>query len=157
MAEFQTTTCGDIIDEIKPLLTKHWEEIALYRDRVPLDVNYDAYIALEKANMLKVFIVREAGALIGYAVYFMRRHPHYQSTNWAMNDIYWIDPAHRNAGIGIGLFRFVEDWFRSQLKPGELLVMHTNSKTMHPQAHRVLEFLGHDMVEVGHSKLLTGV
>lgn len=156
MAEYARVSYDQIVDEIKPLLIKHWEEIALYRDRVPLDVNYRIYKAHDDINALRIYTVRVDKVLIGYAIYVLRSHPHYQSNRWAVNDIYWIDPAHRNAGIGIGLFRFVENSLRSELKPDEILIMHTNSKTMHPQAHRVLEFMGHDMVEVGHSKMLIG-
>lgn len=147
----------EIVGTIKPLLTLHWDEIALNKDVVPLDVDYGVYEALNKLNMLRIYTVWSASSLIGYAIYFLRKHPHYQSTKSAINDIYWIKPEHRNAGIGVGLFKFCEEQLRSELEPGELMVMHTNSKVQFPQAHKVLEFLGHNMVEVGHQKVIYGV
>lgn len=153
---FKREGYSDVVEEIKPLIEEHWAEIALYKEFVPLDVNYAIYEALQKAGILRIYTVRNDGFLIGYAIYFVQPHPHYQTTKIATADIYWLHPSHRNAGTGIGLFSFAESQLMAEISPGQVMVMHTGSKVQHPQAHRVLEFLGHEVVEVHHSKILIG-
>lgn len=146
---YATETYDDVIADLRPLLDEHWREIALNPD-IPLDPNYEMYAALGKTDRMLVFTVRCDTQLIGYAVYFANRHPHYKNHTWALSDLFWIHPAHRSAGVGRGLFQHIE----AVLYERGVAVMHTTIKVAHPMARTLLESLGHSMIEWGFSKRL---
>ena len=77
--------------ELGPVISAHKEEIAHYKD-IPLDPDWDAYYALQEAGALRPFTMRdpEAGALQGYAVFFVRRNAHYRASLQAMQDILYL-------------------------------------------------------------------
>lgn len=136
-----------VIAEIGPLLTKHHREIALYQDRIPLDPDFTFYVAMGQQRRMRIFTVRVSEQLCGYAIYFVKPHPHYKGHTWAVSDIFWLDQEKRGLGLGDGLFGFVE----RSLKAEGVAVMHTTSKAAHPAARALLERRGHELIEFGHS------
>ncbi len=159
-------------EEVWPFLHQHWEELALNQDRIKLDVDHAFYDALEKAGALRVYTVREMGRLSGYAVYFVRFHPHYRTKKWASSDIlwmerrlrtnrgifrrtwrrlwYWLNPQLVRATVGARFLAFIEESLRKE----GVNVMHTTAKVRHPALARVLCYLGHQHIESGHSKII---
>jgi GNAT superfamily N-acetyltransferase len=140
----------DVIDELKPLLERHWREIALYQDEVVFDPDYDRYADLDEKGVMHAFFARVDGNIVGYAVYFVMPHLHYRRDKWAVCDIVWIAPEHRRQATGAGLFSFVEE----SLRASGATAMHTNGKEDHPALGFLLEHLGHGRVQFGYSKLL---
>lgn len=128
----------DVVDELKPILHEHWEELALYPD-IPLDPEFELYEALETKGMLSFYSVRRSGELVGYAIYFVRHSPHYRSTLWAVSDIVLIRKAYRNFGVGTKLFDFIENDLRQQ----GVKVMHTMTKASHPELAALMRKLVH--------------
>ena len=118
----------DVVDELKPILHEHWEELALYSD-IPLDPEFELYEALETKGMLSFYSVRRSGELVGYAIFFVRKSPHYKSTLWAVCDIILIRKPYRNFGVGDKLFAFFEDDLRQQ----GVKVVHMMTKASHPE------------------------
>jgi GNAT superfamily N-acetyltransferase len=147
---FQRERGSEIIDEVAPLLERHWDEIAWTKELSGVDVDRTVYAALEKAGALVCVTARCAGALVGYAVYFVRYHPHYRTVKWAVSDVYWLAPEHRGRSLGVRMFRYVEQVLQAE----GVKVMHTTGKTAHPQARRLLEALGHTEIEWGFGKIL---
>ncbi len=151
----QTETYAQVIEDIKPLLEKHWREIAVYDD-IPLDPDYEFYRRAFDAGLAAIYTARLDGVLIGYAIYFIRPgkaadgHHHYVGTGWAVSDIILVVPEHRNTGVATSLFDLIE----ADLKARGVAVMHTTAKTAHPQLGFFLEGRGHAMVEQGYSKRL---
>ena len=146
---FARETYGSIIEDLIPILKEHWEEIAVYKD-VPLDPEYDIYITLEAQNILAVYTIRQDAKLIGYSVYFIRRHGHYRGSLWAFNDIIFIRKAFRNAGTGSAFLGYIESDLRQQ---GVQVVSHS-AKIEHPELARLLESRGHEKVETVYWKRL---
>jgi GNAT superfamily N-acetyltransferase len=149
--KFAVETYDQVVDDIRPLLRDHWQELATYHD-VPLDPDFDAYAAMEKAGRLRIFTVRGEGnqPLVGYAIYFVSPHHHYKMTKWAISDIILIVAEHRNLGLGHGLFDFLEDALRAE----GVEVMYTMAKLKHPELSLLLELRGHEKNEVIHAKRL---
>lgn len=114
MIDVRVEQYATVIGEIKPLLELHWQEIATDRDAIPLDPNFEQYRAMEAAGNLVILTAREAGALIGYSIFFLIRHPHYQSTVFAMNDILFVTPAKRGGRAGLRLIRESERVMRER-------------------------------------------
>lgn len=109
MLTFQTERLSDVRDEAAPLLRRHWEEIALDREMVLLDPNWDAYARIEAAGLMHITTARdEAGALVGYSAYFVMPNLHYRSLMVAETDIFWLAPEHRRGTAGLRLIRAAE-------------------------------------------------
>jgi GNAT superfamily N-acetyltransferase len=90
--------------EAEVLVRAHWREVALHRDRVPLDIDWSLYDLMARAGQYRVWTAREAGRLVGYIAFFVRAsHPHYKRTAWAQNDVFYVEPGARAAGIGRAL------------------------------------------------------
>ena len=141
-----------VIDEIKPLLDLHYEEIAYWKGDIPLEPDFGVYQALEKAGILKIFTARMGGDLIGYAIYLYReKHPHYSTSAWLVSDIVFVEPRHRNFGVGHGLMEFVETEAR---KMGVDVLM-TGTKMNHPELGALLTFMGHEPIDMIYGKRLT--
>jgi hypothetical protein len=148
--KFDIENFSDVIEEAKPLLELHWDELALNKDQFKLDPNYEAYGLLEKANLVRIFTARSNGKLIGYACYFIHRNLHYKSMIQAVSDIFWLAPEARGSRTAVRFFTFIE----TALTLYGVHIMHTTHKTAHPAAGRVLEHLGHALIEAVYSKVL---
>jgi GNAT superfamily N-acetyltransferase len=96
-----------VIREARPLLERHWQEIALNKERVPLDPDWDTYFELERVGALHVLAARADGLLVGYASVIVRPLLHYRSTLGAETDIFWLAPEYREGWTGVRLFREV--------------------------------------------------
>ena len=100
----------ELLEEVKPLLEKHWEEIAHYKD-IPLDPDYDMYLKGQQVGMIHAYVARDGdGKVIGYAVYVVRPNIHYKKCLTATEDIIYIDPERRGVGL------FLIKWCDEQLK-----------------------------------------
>jgi len=135
--------------EARPLLEKHWEEIAINKDHIKLNPDWDAYADLEASGNLKIFTARNDGALVGYFVVFVRKHIHYKDHLFAHNDILFLSEPYRKGYTGIKLIKFAEEC----LKADGVSVLTINTKTHRP-FDGVLQRLGFNHVENIYSKLL---
>jgi GNAT superfamily N-acetyltransferase len=148
---FARETMAQVYPDMLALLEEHWRALARNQDAVPLLVDQEFYRRAEAAGGLMAATARtDAGALAGYAVYFLRFHPHYVTTRWAASDVFWVTPGARGAGVGMRLFLFVE----AELRREGARVMNTSYKLAHPQAGRLLDYLGHEPIEAVHQKVL---
>lgn len=108
MITFQRESFRDRLGELKPLLPLHWEELALDKDKVPLDPQYDIYVAREDRGELLFVTCRENGILCGYFIGFIAPGLHYKTCLTLTMDIFYIVPEHRGNRAGVGLFEFVK-------------------------------------------------
>lgn len=138
-------------DEAFPLLQRHWEEVALDQDTVPLDPIWDGYALMDSKDLLVITTARLDGVLIGYVSHFITQNLHYRSLKLADNDIFWLAPEHRVSRIGLDLLRAAER---------ECRAMGCNKITMKEKIHvplgRLFEFLGYREIERLHAKTLVG-
>ena len=94
------------LDEAKPLLAKHWREVALYQDDVPLDPDFDRYLRCDADGTMLTLTARDDGRLIGYSVFILFQHIHYRSCLVATNDVLFLDRDYRSGTTaGIRLLR----------------------------------------------------
>ena len=108
MITYQQESLVTTKEDARPLLEKHWEEIALNKDTIKLNPDWDAYADLEDAGILKIFTARSDGNLIGYFVVFVRSHIHYKDNLFAYNDILYLDKDYRKGFTGAKLMKFAE-------------------------------------------------
>lgn len=113
-------TFDSAVADIAPLLNRHWEELAMFKDEIPLNVNWGGYKRGYDAGLIRAYGARVDGILIGYAVFqVLPRHAHY-AHRWAINDVIWIAPEWRNIQIGTALCKFFEEDLR---KDGPIVIV----------------------------------
>jgi GNAT superfamily N-acetyltransferase len=145
----QVEAYGDMLEEAKPLYQRHWEELALDQDAVPLAPDWERYAALEASGALSIVTVRARGRLVGYSFMVVQRGLHYATTLEARMDMFWIAPEHRGRMGGVRLFREVE---RELVRRGVRRV-YAGSK-LHRDASRLFLALGYKPIETWFSKML---
>lgn len=140
------------IQDIRPHLEAHWEELALNKDKVPLDPLYEIYEArCEAGEMLVVTLRDEADRVVGYFGGFVAPGMHYRSCLTLTMDLFWTHPDIRGGVAGLKLFRAVE---REARRRG-VDRMFMGSK-LHKDAGRLFEAMGYAPVEMYYSKWIGG-
>lgn len=137
------------LEEVKPLLPLHWEELALNKDKVPLSPQYDEYLRRDALGMVLVVTLREAGELVGYFVGFVAPGLHYSTCLTLHLDIFWLKPEHRGKMGGVKLFHAVE----AEAKRRGVQRLFVGSKC-HLPADFLFERLGYEKVEHVFSKMI---
>jgi hypothetical protein len=100
---YQVETLAATRDEALPLLDRHYEEIAQFKDAQKLDPDWETYEALERAGKLWVMTVRDCDVLVGYIVMVINRNLHYKQLLMATEDIHFLLPAYRKGLTGYRL------------------------------------------------------
>ena len=108
MITYQAESIEKILDELKPLLEKHWEEVAWYKEDIKLNPDYDRYLQLDLMGLIHAVTVRDDGKLVGYNINFINNHPHYKDHTYAVNDIIFLSPEYRKPGLASTLILITE-------------------------------------------------
>jgi len=141
--------CAKLCEEITPLLKAQWEEIANYREAIPLDVDFDAYRRFDEQGKLLMLMARERGLLIGYAIFFLLNTVHYKGSLFALNDVIYLRPEHRKGSAGLRLIREAE---LSCMEAGVVKISWHVKPTNDMQ--KLLELRGYKVEEINLGKLL---
>jgi len=102
----------DNLEELKPLFDPHWAELALNKDRVPLDPQYDVYLERDRAGQVLCVVLREEGRIVAYFVGFVTPGLHYRTCLTLQTDIFWLHPDFRD---GDSLVATERDMLSTQL------------------------------------------
>lgn len=140
------------LEEVKPLLPAHYEELALNQDRVPLSPQYDEYLRRDEKGMVLTIALRDAGSLVGYFIGFIAPGLHYSTCLTLHLDIFWIHPDHRGQKGGFMLFKAME----AEAKRRGVQRLFVGSKT-HLPADFLFEKLGYHKVESVYSVMLEDI
>jgi GNAT superfamily N-acetyltransferase len=146
---YQQESLATCANDAKDLLQSHWEEIAINKDVIKLNPDWDAYYSLEDAGILKIFTARSDGLLVGYFVVLCRTHIHYKDHVFAANDILYLHKDYRKGLTGAKLMKFAEKC----LQEDGVSVLVVNTKRHRP-FDSLLNWLGYKHVENVYSKLL---
>lgn len=120
----------DLKPELEVLIQANHDESGLYKD-MELTPMWEAYYAMDDMGMFQAFTMREEGKLVGYSLFMSSPHMHYSATEWALNDVVYVDPEYRGANT-VDFFNFVED---------ELTVRGVDVITYHMKALKPFEKL----------------
>lgn len=147
MITYARETFDEVIDDIKPLLIEHWEELAAFPD-IPLDPDYEFYRLANARDLIRIYTARKDGELIGYGIFIINRsNPHYMQIKMAISDIVLVRKEHRKSGVGMGLYDFIE----ADL-PG--FIVSTNDKISHPALGELMKARGYQAVTTAWVKRL---
>lgn len=135
---------------VDEMLQNHWKEVALDQELMKLDPDYERYRKLVEQNALVVITAREDDKMIGYAIYFLARHLHYKTLLMALEDIHYIDPTHRNQGVGSAMLAKGEE----VLKGLGVCYVHLRKKAKSEETNLYAD-LGYSPIETVWGKRLT--
>lgn len=146
---FQTESLfPDLFFEMKPLLERHWDEIALKDAFGPVDIDENAYRALYECGMLHVTTARDEGRLVGYAVYFVMHNFHYKTRRVAESDVFFLLPEYRK---GLAGFRLLREADRALSGMVDIIV--NKMKAAH-DCGRLFERMGYHLAEKNYMKVV---
>jgi len=146
---FHVEPWGEFKRESLYLWPRHWEEIALDRDKIKLNIDYSQYDELDRNGALHVVVARNEGRIIGYWLTIIRPHLHYADSLTAFTDVYYIAPEFRKGRTGLRLFQFGE----KTLKQRGVQKVYTATK-IHSDKSKVFEWLGYGRTEVVYTKFI---
>jgi hypothetical protein len=139
-----------VAHETPPLFEQHWREVALNKDAIRLDPDWDRYFQLDAAGVLQILTVRVEGKLVGYHFVFIYPHLHYFSTSSAETDMFYLTPEYRQGLTGYNLLRFVRDGLKQHG-----VKQHSIRTKLHIQSFEpLLRRLGYRPIETVYCKLL---
>lgn len=102
---FQWERFANIARELLPLFQKHYNEIAMDRELIPLDPDWQAYFNLDAGGVLHILTARNVkGNLVGYVFNLVGPHLHYASTRTAHTEMFWLDEAYRRGWAPVRMF-----------------------------------------------------
>ena len=151
MITTQLESFTEQLEELKPLLPLHYEELALNQDKVPLAPQYDIYIKREELGELLFLTARKDGTLIGYYIAFIAPGLHYSTCLTCIMDIFYVHPEHRGDNTGKLILNGVE----AELIRRGVQRWFSGSK-IHFPCDWLLQKQGFEPVETTHSKWLGG-
>jgi hypothetical protein len=114
----------ELIAEIKPLNEAHYQEIETFQD-IQVNPDWPLYANAEGVGILRLFTARdEQQHLCGYAVFFVRAHPHCRGSIQATQDCLFLAPGMRKGWDGL---RFIK-WCDRQLRDEGVAVVYHHVK-----------------------------
>lgn len=149
MITAQVENFRPFLEEVKPLLQGHWDELALDKDKVPLDPQYDEYLNYDAQGKILVVTLREAGKLVGYFIGLIAPGLHYKTCLTYKMDIFYVHPDARGQGGGVVMVNFLEQELKRRGVQRALM-----GAKCHKNAGWLFEKLGYDMIEIYYSKWL---
>lgn len=149
MIEYKEETFDQVIDEIKPLLEDHWEEIALHKDSIKLNPDFSRYEQMFKSGNMRIVTARDDGKLVGYCIMMLYYHIHYKDQYMAMDDIFFIAKDYRKGLTGVKLFIKTEEI----MKQYGVTKLSMNVKT-HQDVGAIFERLGYKETERMFTKMI---
>jgi len=149
MMTFAVESLTENLESLKPMFPLHWQELALNKDQVPLDPQYDIYLARDARGEVMFIAGREAGEIMAYFVGFVAPGLHYKTCLTLTMDIFWVKPEYRGKSAGIRLFKTVE----AEARRRGVQRMFMGSK-LHKDAGWLFEKLDYRPVETYYSKFL---
>jgi len=137
---------AETLNEAKPLLPSHYDELSEHKEAgIPLDPQFDLYLARAAVGQVIYVTLRERGALIGYLVSFVAPGMHYQGCLTCTTDIFYVTPDLRGLHGGTLLF---DAWKKECARRGVNL-MQIGIKTRHAKyAGPLLEAAGFKATEL---------
>jgi len=115
------------IGTVSKLLEDHYQELAKNKQLMHLKPDVEKYEALEAGGVLFTLLAFKDDKIVGYSVNFIQNHLHYADLVYGQNDLLYLDPEHRNGGLGIRLIHETEK--RIKEKGARMMIWHAKENT----------------------------
>lgn len=147
--DFALENLANVKRDIEPLIKQHYDEIALNKDVIKLNPDWEGYARLDRVNALRVYTARKDGKLMGYFVVIVSKSLHYRDHLFANNDLIFLAKSARRGLTGIKLIKFAIE----SLEAEGISKLHVNTKA-HQPFDAILERLGFEEIERVYSLML---
>lgn len=147
--DFALENLANVKRDIEPLIKQHYDEIALNKDVIKLNPDWEGYARLDRVNALRVYTARKDGKLMGYFVVIVSKSLHYRDHLFASNDLIFLAKSARRGLTGIKLIKFAIESLESE----GISKLHVNTKA-HQPFDAILERLGFEEIERVYSLML---
>lgn len=109
MVRFQQETLACAWPDAERLFRLHYDELTFGKERIELAPDTGRYEALERDGGLVIYTARDGDDLVGYAAFFLVHHAHYRRNLFALNDVFYVDPARRaDPWLGFRFLKFID-------------------------------------------------
>lgn len=125
---FNVEKFADCFEDMKTLFEKHWEEVALNKNKIKLNPDYDKYLAMEELGMISLITVRNNNEIVGYSIDILSPHLHYKDHIFALNDVIFLSPEYRAGRTALKLLLHVQEHLKSLGTSVHVLHMKTAHK-----------------------------
>ena len=149
MISVERETFCEIIDDIFPLLSAHWQEVEWGQDVIPLNPDLSVYKTADEAGTVALFGMRDNGELVGYNTFWIYKHPHHADTVFAVNDMLYIKPKYRNGEDAPNLV-----WFCEQILKAEGCDVITYHMKYNKSFKTLMDAQGYEHTECVYSKFI---
>jgi L-amino acid N-acyltransferase YncA len=147
---FQSEPWSAVVDDFRRLWPTQWTEMALDQEAIAYDPDWERYAELDRLGYLKIVTARDGKKLVGWHMSTVSSHPHYKSSLFAMQDLYYVLPEYRRMPtVGMRLFMAMEDEMR-RLGVKEMV---GNTK-VHLDRSPLFEHLGWEKTAICYRKVL---
>lgn len=110
---FSRVPIGTVVDQLQRLAEREYEEVG-QKDLDALNVDWARYRELDAAGKIATFIARRDRAIVGYAVFVVQTHIHYQDALVAANSAVYVVPEARAGRVVLKLLRYAEIGLKAQ-------------------------------------------
>ena len=107
---FALESLANVKEDIKPLIKKHWELVALNQGVIKLNPDWEKYAQMDQSGLLRIFTARKNNELVGYCVLVVSQSLHYKDHIFANNDVVFVLPEYREGMTGYKLIKYAEDY-----------------------------------------------
>ena len=147
--EFAIENLAKVRHEIEQLLEQHWQEIALNKDIIKMNPDWEAYARLDAVNSLRIYTARKDDQLMGYFVVLVSKSLHYRDHLFANNDVIFLSKSARKGLTGVKLIKYAIE----SLAAEGITKLHINTKA-HQPFDAILERLKFEAIERVYSLVL---
>ena len=149
---FRRETLDGNIDEARALAQEHWDEVGHYRD-MPLDIDWEKYLTLERAGALRVFSARAAHVLAGYALYLIGSALSYRTIITAQCSTIYLHPDYRAGRLGMNFITFAERAIKEEF-PDRRVIATQHCKVRRNFGPMLERMLGYELQDYVYTKVL---
>ena len=104
---------GTAVTDLQALAEREYDEVG-QKDLDCLNIDWGRYLELDAAEKLATFIAKRDGVIVGYAVFVVQTHIHYQDALVAANSAVYAVPEVRAGRVILKLLRFAEMGLKAQ-------------------------------------------
>lgn len=150
MITFAVEQWSQFKDEARDIFQIHWEEIALHKDSIKLEIDFDSFDGMDAQGVLHVVVARDAGKIVGYWLGIIKPHLHYVNSLTAYTDVYYVRQESRR---DVFLFQKMLAFVEKTLKDRGVQKLFIASKS-HKDLSKIFDRMGMTRTETVYTKLL---
>ncbi len=144
----QEKMTAGLMEEAMPMAAAHFQEVDPFSDKAQ---TLDPSTYLNVSRLVRIFTARENGLLVGYAVFTIGKHQHYENSLQAQQDVFYLSPAARRGWNGVKFVR----WCGEQLRDEGAEVVYQHSSLIDSKGAKafavILKRIGYEPIQTLHA------